>query len=301
MIGHWAKGPSSTIAKLQPALRDDVLPGLLDGDTSMCFAISEPDAGSDLWAMRTVADRHGDSWRITGTKQWVTNSPYADYILVFAADDRKSLGQSRRAMTAFFLPANTPGIKVLTNIRMFGHLGGDEGVVIFDNVEATSENVVGEVGRGAEIAAFGIGLGKLYNAAKSVGMASWAMSLAAEQVTQRMTFGRPLSDRQGIMFPLAESAAELYAARLVALDVAGRLSDSAFDGVEIAMMKAYTSEVALRAVDRVIQAHGASGLTNELHLTETWMNLRKICIADGTAELMRQQIGRAIANGRLKF
>jgi acyl-CoA dehydrogenase len=267
----------------------------------MCFAISEPDAGSDLWAMRTVADRHGDSWRINGTKQWITNSPYADYILVFAADDRASLGQSRRKMTAFFLPKNTPGLKVVTSIRMFGHLGGDEGVVIFDDVEATSENVVGEVGHGAEIAALGIGLGKLYNAAKSVGIGRWAMSLAAEQVTHRTTFGRPLSDRQGIMFPLAESAAELYAARLVALDAAGRLTDLTFNGAEIAMMKAYTSEVALRAVDRVIQAHGASGLTNELHLTEAWLQLRKICIADGTAELMRQQIGRAIASGRLKF
>jgi acyl-CoA dehydrogenase len=301
-IGHWAKGPSAVLTQTTEELRADALPKLLSGEASMCFAISEPDAGADLWAMRSVAESIDGGWRINGTKQWITNAPYADYILVFAATTpASSTASGRPELTAFLLPATTPGITVNANIRMFGHVGGEEGVITFDDVEATEHHVVGKVGRGQEIAMLGIGIGKLYNAAKSVGMARWAMGLAAQQVRDRKTFGKPLSDRQGVMFPLAESATELHAARLVALDCARRLETPGFAGPEVAMMKAFTSEAALRALDRVIQTHGASGFTNELHLTEAWMSVRKICVADGTAELMRQQIARAITNGTITF
>lgn len=302
MIGHWAKGPSAVLTRTTPRLRAEALPRLLSGDASACFALSEPDAGSDLWAMKSVAEPVSGGWRINGTKQWITNSPYADYILVFAVTAAaNSTANGRPELTAFLLPAQTPGISVTANIQMFGHVGGEEGVVAFEDVIATEDHVVGKVGRGMEIAMMGIGIGKLYNAAKSVGMARWAMNLAAQQVRDRKTFGRALSDRQGVMFPLAESAMELHAARLMALDCARRLEDSGFAGAEVPMMKAYTSEVSLRALDRVIQAHGASGFTNELHLTEAWMSVRKICVADGTAELMREQIARAITTGTLKF
>jgi alkylation response protein AidB-like acyl-CoA dehydrogenase len=250
--------------------------------------------------MRTTAERINGGWRLNGTKQWVTNSPYADYMLFFAVTTPRANG-ARAKITAFLLPADTPGLRVITSVRMFGHIGSDEGVITIDDVFANDDNVVGRVGGGMEIAMLGIGIGKLYNAAKSVGIARWALSLAVDQVRDRVTFGRPLADRQGVMFPLAESAMELHAARLVALNCAERLTDHNFAGVEVPMMKAFTSEVALRAVDRVVQAHGATGLTNELHLTEAWQQVRKICIADGTAEMMRQQISRAFASGQLNF
>jgi acyl-CoA dehydrogenase len=302
MIGHWAKGPSAVLTETTAQLRAEVLPRLLSGEASACFAISEPDAGSDLWAMRTTAESVAGGWRINGTKQWVTNSPYADYILVFAVTAVPSTTvDGRPELTAFLLPADTPGISVVANIKMFGHISSEEGVITFEEVLATENNVVGRVGGGLDIATIGIGIGKLYNAAKSVGMARWAMDLAAQQVRDRKTFTKPLSDRQGVMFPLAESAMEIHAARLIALDCATRLEDPHFTGAEIPMMKAYSSEAALRAIDRVIQTHGASGFTNELHLTEAWMAVRKICIADGTSELMRQQIARAITSGTLKF
>lgn len=302
MIGHWAKGPSAVMTQTTPELRAAVLPKLLSGEASACFAISEPDAGSDLWAMRTVAEPVSGGWKINGTKQWVTNSPYADYILVFAVTTPgQSTADGRPELTAFLLPAQTVGITVVANIKMFGHIGSEEGVITFEDVIASEEYIVGKVGRGVEIATLGIGIGKLYNAAKSVGMARWAMDAVVQQVRDRKTFRKPLSDRQGVMFPLAESAMELHAARLMALDCARRLEDPHFSGPEIPMMKAYSSEAALRAIDRVIQTHGASGFTNELHFTEAWMAVRKICVADGTSELMRQQIARAIAAGAIKF
>jgi acyl-CoA dehydrogenase len=301
-IGHWAKGPSAVLTQTTASLRAEVLPRLLSGEASACFAISEPDAGSDVWAMQSTAEPAHGGWRINGTKQWITNAPYADYILVFAVTSpAESAARSRPELTAFLLPADTAGISIVASIQMFGHVGGEEGVIYLDNVLATEEHVVGRVGGGIEIAMFGIGIGKLYNAAKSVGIARWAMNLAARQVRDRKTFGRPLSERQGVMFPLAESAMELHGARLMALDCARRLEDENYAGAEVAMMKAYTSEVSLRALDRVVQTHGASGFTNELHLTEAWMAVRKICVADGTAEMMRQQIARAISSGSLAF
>ena len=302
IIGHWAKGPSAVLTRTTPRLREEILPRLMSGEASACFAISEPDAGVDLWSMRSFAEQVDGGWRINGMKQWITNSPYADYILVFAATSAgNSTTGARPELTAFLVPADTPGISVIANIQMFGQVGSEEGIISFDNVYATEDNVVGRVGGGIDIAMLGIGIGKLYNAAKSVGMARWAMDLAVKHVQDRRTFGKPLSDRQGVMFPLAESAMELHAARLMALDCARRLEDSQFSGAEVAMMKAYSSEAALRALDRAIQVHGAAGFTNEVHLTEAWMSVRKICVADGTSEMMRQQIARAMTTGKLQF
>jgi acyl-CoA dehydrogenase len=301
-IGHWAKGPSAVLTRATPTLRAEVLPGLLDGSTSLCFALSEPDAGADLWSMRSVAEPHVGGWRINGTKQWITNAPYADHVLVFTANGRRgSNGTGRPTLTAFLLPMSSPGISVFTTIRMFGHIGGEEGIISFDDVFATEEHVVGDVGGGIDIALLGIGIGKLYNAAKSVGLARWAMDLASRQIRDRSTFGKPLSERQGVMFPLAESAMELYAARLMAQDCARRLEEGTAAGTEVAMMKAFASETSLRAIDRAVQVHGASGFTNDLHLTEAWTSVRKICVADGSSEMMRQQVAKAIASGTLAF
>jgi len=301
-LAHWATGPSPVIEKCSEEMRANVLPGLMSGRETMCFAMSEPDAGTDVWQMKTHAVRDGDGWRISGIKQWITNGPHADYALVFAVTDKDLVAKRRGGISAFLVPTTSPGFQMAEVIKLFGNIGGDEAVFHLTEVRVEEANLVGELNNGFAVGRLGIGLGKLYNAAKAIGWGNWAMSLAQEHVSGgRRTFGRPLSDHQGIMFPLAESAIDLHAARAMAMRCAALMDVGQPYADEMAMTKVLASEAGFRALDRVIQSFGATGFTNELHLTDAFIALRRIRISDGSAEMMRRQIAGSIAAGRLTF
>jgi acyl-CoA dehydrogenase len=260
----------------------------MHGDTSLCFAMSEPDAGSDIWNMRTRAERATHGWVISGTKQWITNAPYADHALVFAVSDRADFAARAGGLTAFLVPTTAPGLRIDSVIKMFGHPGGDEGIVSLDEVEVADDQVVGEVGGGVALAMSGVSAGRVYNAARAVGLGRWALEKALSYASERETFGRPIIENQGVSFPLAEAAMALHAARLVGVDAA-RQRDAGQDArLSVSIAKALATETAVRVIDTAVQVHGAMGFTNELGLSEAWQQVRRICIADGSAEMMRR-------------
>jgi alkylation response protein AidB-like acyl-CoA dehydrogenase len=299
VVSHWVKGPSHVLQHATAETRQRVLPDLLAGRTSMCFAMSEPDAGSDALMMRTRAVRRGDSWVLTGSKIWVTNAPYADFAVVFAVTDPDEAQLRRGGISAFLVPSETAGCTIDGSIKMFGHLGGDEALIYLDDVCVGNEMVLGEVDRGFAIAMGGVESGRVYNSARAVGLGRWALEVGLDYVQRREAFGRPIADHQGVSFPLAESAMELHAAHLAGLNCA-RLMDQGRRALkELAMAKALSTEAAVRAVDRVIQAHGAIGFTNELGLVEAYQAVRKACVADGTSEILRRTIAKQLLAGDL--
>jgi acyl-CoA dehydrogenase len=156
---------------------------------------------------------------------------------------------------------------------------------------------VGELHKGFEIAMLGVGLGRLYNAARGVGLGRWALEMALDYAKVRKAFGRPISEYQGVTFPLAESAMEVHAAHLMSRNVAQLLDAGLPATKELSMTKAYSVQVGARAVDRVIQTHGAMGLTNEMYLTDAYVILRKVNIADGTNQIMSRMIVRRMLDG----
>jgi alkylation response protein AidB-like acyl-CoA dehydrogenase len=296
-IAHWTRGPSFLLGHLASPHKEDVLPGLLAGQTSMCFAMSEPDAGSDLWGMSTRAIRDGDGWRINGTKQWITGAAAADYAIVFAVTDADQLARHVGGITAFFVPTSSRGFAVDSTIRTFGSPGGSETIVSLADVFAPQNAVVGTLDRGLQIGLQGISTGRIFNAARAVGLGRWALERALTYASNRSAFGQAIADYQAVSFPLVDSAIELHAARLMALDCA-RLLDSGAPAIkELAMVKAFSTEVGGAAVDRAMQIHGAMGFTNELGLAEAWQHLRKARIADGSAEVMRRQIAKRLLAG----
>lgn len=289
-VAHWSRGPSHLLALASEAVRNDLLPELLDGSSSLCFAMSEPDAGSDAWQMRTRAQRCDGGWLISGTKQWITNGPYADYVAVIAVDDMERSRARKGGLTAFLTPMDRPGLQVDSVIEMFGHPGGDEAILSFDEVFVPDSHVIGEVGRGMEVAMAGVSTGRLYNTARAVGLAKWGLDLALRYAEERTAFGQPIIEFQGVAFPLAESAMQVHAAQLMGLDCA-RLLDAGLEArLELSMAKAYATEMATRVIDAAMQTHGAMGFTNEVGLSEAWQQVRRICVADGTAEMMRRQV-----------
>lgn len=294
VVAHWARGPGHVLSAATPAVRERVVPDLMSGAATTCFAMSEPDAGSDAWRMRTRATRVDGGWVINGTKQWITNGPYAEHAIVFAVTDDAQAAERRGGVTAFLVPTDSPGFVVDRVIRFFGHHGGDEAIIGLTDVHVPDEHVLGAPGDGFRLAMQGVSTGRIYNSARSVGLARWALERAVSYASQRHTFGRPLMDNQGVAFPLADRATEVHAAHLMGLNCA-RLLDAGLESrTEVAMTKVYSTEAAVRAIDTAMQVHGAMGFTNEVGLGEAWHQARRICVADGASEILRRQIARAL-------
>jgi acyl-CoA dehydrogenase len=289
-IGHWSRGPSHLYLEVASELREAVLPDLASGTKTTCFAMSEPDAGSDIWRTRTKATKVEGGWLINGVKQWVTNSPYADWILVFAVSDPVAFAARAGGMTGFLVPADAPGFRVDSVIALFGHSGGDEGILSFSDVFVPDVQVIGPPGEGLRLAMSGISMGRMYNSARAVGLARWALRKAIAYGEARDTFGKPIIENQAISFPLADAAMELHAARLMGLDAARALDRGENVRTRVSMCKAYSIEAAIRTIDHAMQVHGAMGFTNEIHLAEAWQQMRRTRVADGSAEMMRRAI-----------
>jgi alkylation response protein AidB-like acyl-CoA dehydrogenase len=296
-ISHWAKGPSPVLRGMTQQMRDIALVKLNSGEHSMCFALSEPGAGSDAAMIKTRAEREGDGWRLTGTKIWITNSPYAQYAVIFAVTNPELAAKRKGGISAFMVPTSSKGFIVESLIKMWGHAGTDEAILRFDNIRVEPYQLVGELDRGFKIAMMGVGLGRIYNSARAVGLARWALEQAIDYVKVRETFGKKISEYQGVTFPIAEAATQVHAAHLMAMNAALLMDKGLPATKELSMAKMFAVEVGKAAVDRAMQTHGAMGFTNEMYLTEAYTSLRKVNVADGTNEILRHVVAKQLLAG----
>lgn len=296
-LAHWAFGPSKLLEKVTPEALERFVPGLMDGTKSMCFGMSEPNAGSDASMIKTRAVRNGDGWRISGRKIWTTNSPVADYCVLIAVTDPVRAAKRQGGISAFIVPTAAEGFTVQRIIRFFGHIGGDEAELTFDDLSVEPWQLVGDLDEGFTTALYGVSLGRIYNSARAVGYGRWALELALDYAKTREAFGSRIADFQGVTFPLAESASELHAAHLMGLNSAMLLDQGSQAVKELSMTKAYAVQVGYRAVDRAMQTHGAMGFTNELGLVDAWHALRSVNVADGTNEILYRTIVQRLLKG----
>ncbi len=301
IIAHWATGPSFLCGHFTSQLREKLLSSILRGEVSMCFGMSEPDAGSDAWMMTTRARREGSDWVINGTKQWTSNAPYADYCYLFAVTDQEVHKQRMGGVSCFLVPMSAPGVSVDSVVRLFGEIGGNEGITSFTDVRVPGENLIGIEGQGFKLAMGGVSMGRVYNCARAVGQSRWALEKAVEYAKTRRTFGRPIAEHQGVSFKLAESAMDIYAARCAARDLTARLDRGERPIRELAMAKAICAEAFLRVIDRCMQVCGGMGLTNELRLYKAWQSARIMQLADGSAEILRETTAKRLLRGEVSF
>jgi len=295
----FTNGLSPVLRHLDTRLKQKYLPRIASGERTLCFALSEPDAGSDAQAIRTRAERDGDGWVISGTKQWITNSPYADHAIVFAVTDRQLAEARKGGVTAFFVDTDTPGFEVTAVISLMGQAGGDTGIVSLDRVRVPDSHRLGDAGDGLAIAMEGINAGRIGMAATCVGYAEWALAMASEYAGTRRTFGVPIGEHQAIQHHLAEIAMDVFAAKSMLLNCAARLDAGHPARGEVAMVKCFATEMLTRCMDRAIQVHGAMGLTNELRLEAGYRFARIMRIPDGTAEMQRRTVALELLKGRL--
>ncbi|TVT30686.1 acyl-CoA dehydrogenase family protein [Marinobacter vinifirmus] len=297
----FTNGLSPVLRFLSPALRERYLIDIARGDKTLCFGLSEPDAGSDVFNMKTRAVLEGDEWILNGTKQWITNAPYADYGMIFAVTDPDRFKARKGGVTGFFIDTRGEGFKVTSTIPLMGHLGADIGIVSLENVRVPADHVLGTVHEGFDVAMSGVGTGRLGMAGSCVGLAEWALDRGLDYAKQRVTFGKPIREHQAIQMHLAECAMDIYAAKNMVLNCAWRVDAGHKPTKELSMCKAFATEMLFRVMDRIISVHGAMGLTNELQLEEGLRLARILRVPDGTGEIQRRTIARKLLAGDTDF
>ena len=301
VVSHWAFGPSAVLEKLTNQAREQVLPQLMSGEAMLCFGMSEPGAGSDAAMLKTRAVKSGDGWHISGRKIWTTHVPIADYCVVFAQTDPQRAAKKQGGISAFLVPTSSQGFQVENVIRMHGEIGGMEGETVLEDVWVEPWQLIGELHEGFQIGMLGVSMGRIYNSARAVGLARWALEKAVDYASQREAFGVPIAQHQGVSFPLAEAATEIHAAHLMGLNVAQLLDRGERAVKELSMAKSYSVQAAKRAVDTAMQTHGAMGLTNELGLHEAYNRVRAANIADGSNEILARTIAQRLFKGDLEL
>jgi alkylation response protein AidB-like acyl-CoA dehydrogenase len=267
------------------------LPKCASGEWSPAFCLSEPEAGSDPGAMRTTAVRDGDEWVINGTKNWITNASIADFYVVFAVTDRES-----RRISCFVVDKDAEGFSVPKLEHKLGIKGSPTGTPVFDDVRVPAENMIGAEGKGLGVALGTLQRTRLGAAAQAVGLAQGATDYALAYAKERIAFGKPIIELQGLQFKLADMQTKTAAAREL-LYKACAMADRNEPGLGkyTSMAKLFASDVAMEVTVEAVQVLGGYGYVNDYPLERMMRDAKITQIYEGTNEIQRVVIARAMA------
>ena len=291
---YGPEGPTGLLLSATDEQKKKYLVPLISAEKSMCFALTEPDAGSDAQNIRTTATPDGDGWILNGTKHFITNGKHADFALVFAANDRAKKAQG--GITAFIVERGTPGFSVGRAQR--GMLDGEgQYELIFEDCRVFEEQILGgpdNVGLGFYSAMQFLAMGRLSIASICNGIAEYALELGREHARTRTAFGRPIGSNQYVQGHIVESLVELKASRLMTYECAWKydLGDPVIQ--ESSIVKLYASEMVNRVVDRMIQVHGGMGWMRDLPLERLYRFVRIFTLVEGTSEIQKYVIAKTL-------
>lgn len=268
---------------------------VIEGEKTTCFAQTEPNAGSDPGGMmQTKAVKDGDGWRLHGTKMWISNAHESDIIMVQAVTDPEK--RQRGGITMFVIDRNAPGINVdQKGLATWLGSKASQYVVNFDGVKVGPENVLGEVGKG-----FGLGQrwltihDRLLRGPYALGKMQRALDMSVEWAKSRITFGKPIAERQAIQWKLVDMYVDMQALRSMTYEMAARADAGEDVRSEAALVKMCAGDWGARCLDHSIQVHGAMGESLELPLTYFYRLLRHAQIGGGTSEIQRILIARKL-------
>ena len=260
---------------------------VIRGERVECLAMTEPGAGSDLRAMTTRAERDGDSYVINGAKHFISYADRADFAVLFAVTGDKEI-------TSFLVDKETPGFTPRRGPDSVSHRGFHHCALEFTDCRISADQVLGEVGQGFEVANQWLGATRITVAIQCVGRARRLLDMCLDGAATRKQFGRAIGRFQGVSFKLADMAVEIQAAELLALNAAWRIDQGSLADEDAAMAKLYASEMLGRVADNAVQIFGGMGLMTELPIERLWRDARVERIWDGTSEIQRHIISRAL-------
>ncbi|MFV0318285.1 MAG: acyl-CoA dehydrogenase family protein [Microthrixaceae bacterium] len=279
-----------------PEQKDQWLQPLLAGEIRSAFAMTEPDvASSDATNIQLSIERDGDSYVLNGRKWWISGaaSHRCKVFIVMGKTDPDAPRHTQQSM--ILVPRDAEGLTIVRDLPVFGYQDREGHTELrFEDVRVPAENLIGEEGSGFAIAQARLGPGRIHHCMRCIGVAERALELMCRRVTQRVAFGGPLSDQGVIREWIADSRMEIEQARLLTLKTAWLMDTVGSKGaaIEVSAIKVVAPNVALKVVDRAIQAHGGGGVSDDFPLARMYAGLRTLRFADGPDEVHRRQIAR---------
>lgn len=294
MVGaHQSIGTNAIYVGGSEELKKKYLPSLCSGEMIASFALTEPEAGSDTFNLRTEAKKKNNKWILNGSKVWITNAGIANLISVFA--------RTEKGITAFAVEADTPGVIIGQPEKKLGIKGSVTNSITFENVEVPDENMIGREGRGFIIAMKTLDGGRLTIGACCLGASRELLELSTIYAKQRKQFGEPISKFQAVQFMLAEMASKIYPMESIVYRCAYDYDQNKDVAVDAAIVKLYASEAMAEVADKALQVHGGMGFSRELPMERYYRDARILRIFEGTTEIQKMIIGRQVikSNGKI--
>ena len=290
----WGR-PSGILCACDDQQRERWLDPCVRGEKIDCLAMTEPDAGSDVRGMRCSARRDGSDWIIDGTKHFISHADVADFVILFAATGEEETPRGRKKrITCFLVDRGTPGFEVRKGYNSVSHRGYENCILSFDGCRVPEAQILGEEGKGFELANEWLFATRITVAAMCVGRARRVLDLTLPWTVERKQFGQSIGKFQGTSFKLADMITEIDAADLLTLSAAWRLDQGLEANREIASAKLYASEMLARVTDQAIQIFGGMGLMAETGIERFWRDARVERIWEGTSEIQRHIISREL-------
>jgi len=285
----WGR-PSNILCAGTPEQRERWLLPCVRGEKVDALAMTEPDAGSDLRGMSCSARPDGGDWVINGTKHFISHADVADFVILFVATGEDSAGRKR--ISCLLVDRDTPGFGIHPGYASVSHRGYHNSTLTFDDCRVPAAQMLGEEGRGFDLANTWLHATRLTVAAMCVGRARRAFDLALFYAAQRKQFGQPIGRFQGTGFKLADMITEIDAADWLTLSAAWRIDQGQDANRAISQAKLFASEMLGRVTDAALQIHGGMGLMDDLPIERFWRDARVERIWDGTSEIQRHIIAR---------
>ncbi len=294
---HWncVFRPSNILLACNEEQRQKYLFPAIAGNASDCLALTEPGIGSDLRGMKTFAKADGDHFVINGTKHFISHADEATFCILFAATGEEQTPRGpKKLITAFLIDKGTAGFTVRDGYKNVSHRGYQNCILEFTDCRVHKSQVLGEVHKGFDVAGQWLGATRLQVAATCLGRAERALELAKQYAVDRVQFGQQIGKFQGVSFKLADMAMELKAAKLLTYEAAWKYDQGTVTEMDMAMAKLKATEVLAFIADEAIQIHGGMGLMSDLPLERIWRDARVERIWEGTSEIQRHIISRAL-------
>ena len=294
---HWncVARPSNILMACEGEQREKYLFPAVRGEKSDCLAMTEPGAGSDVRGMKCSAVQKGDDFIINGVKHFISHADVADFVILFAASGEEETPRGKKKLiTAFLVDKGHRGFVVRDGYRNVSHRGYNNCILEFTDCRLPRSAVLGEVHKGFEVANSWLGATRLQVAATCIGRAERALDHAKQWAVDRVQFGQQIGKFQGVSFKLADMALEMKAAWLLTLEAAWKYDQGTVEDMDMAMAKLKATEMLAMVADEAIQIHGGMGVMEELPLERIWRDARIERIWEGTSEIQRHIISRAL-------